>query len=311
MPACLLAVSLLARGACLAQETPVFRTDISLVRVDLEVTDGTRMLTGFGKDDFRVFDNGATQKILHFSQDEEPLDVILLFDISGSMRPNVEKVAAASKVALAELKPGDRAAVMVFNSGSRLIAPFTDDLDAVERTVREDVMGLRFGGGTAILAAVDDAALYFLHERRSPRRRAVVIFTDDIGRRTRNVKKVIEHFWEADALLSGLIIRSKFASAMHIYGRVSAPYMNFLEAGMGGVAEKTGGDVIKTGEPGEAFREMIERIRRRYSLYYEMPNGKAGESRHVKVELNGDAKKRYPTGAVRARKGYLMPAKNS
>lgn len=243
MPACLLAVSLLARGACLAQETPVFRTGVSLVRVDLEVTDGTRMLAGFGKDDFRVLDNGAAQKILHFSQDEEPLDVILLFDISGSMRPNVGRVAAASKAALAELKPGDRVAVMVFHSRSRLIAPFTDDLEAVERTVREEVMGLRFGGGTAILAAVDDAALYFLTERRSRRRRAVVIFTGDIGRKTRNEKKVIEHFWEADALLSGLIIRSKLASAMRIYGRVTAPYRALLEAGMGGVAQKTGGDV--------------------------------------------------------------------
>jgi len=90
---------------CFSQEAPTFRTDVSLVHVDAEVTDGTRTLSGFHQEDFVIKDNGQTQTILHFSQDEEPLDLILLFDISGSMRPKIAKVAASARTALSELRP--------------------------------------------------------------------------------------------------------------------------------------------------------------------------------------------------------------
>src|SRR5437868_15499018 len=65
-----------------AQDTPLFKTDVSLVHVDAEVTgaDG-RTLTGFSKKDFRVLDEGEEQPILHFSAGEEALDLILLFDV--------------------------------------------------------------------------------------------------------------------------------------------------------------------------------------------------------------------------------------
>src|SRR5712691_8736829 len=110
----MLPLGLLLTWICVVQETPTFRSDVSLVRVDAEVTDGIRTLNGFRKEDFIVKDKGQPQQVLYFSQDEVPLDVILLFDISGSMRPHVERVAASASTALAELRPGDRVAIMTF-----------------------------------------------------------------------------------------------------------------------------------------------------------------------------------------------------
>jgi len=80
------AVVLLAQGdgVAAAQETPIFKTGVALVKVDAEVTDGTKLLGGFQKNNFRIFDNGIEQPILYFSQGEEPLDLILLFDLSGA-----------------------------------------------------------------------------------------------------------------------------------------------------------------------------------------------------------------------------------
>src|SRR5262249_27257871 len=158
--------------------------------------------------------NGVPQENLYFSSEEAPLDLILLFDISGSMRLAVEKVASTARTALAELRPGDQVAVMVFSRRSRVVASFTDDLEAVERTVNEDVLGLRFGGGTHILAAVDDAAKYFLREARTRRRRAILILTDNFGQKSRKESTVVRNLWEADALLSGLIIRGAASSAL-------------------------------------------------------------------------------------------------
>src|ERR1043166_47545 len=81
-----------------AQEPSVFQAGVSLVRVDAQVTAGdSRIVEGLTKDDFRILDNRQEQKIVHFSAGEENLDLILLFDISASMRPAVEAVARAAR----------------------------------------------------------------------------------------------------------------------------------------------------------------------------------------------------------------------
>jgi VWFA-related protein len=302
----LFACACLATLLCYSQEAPIFHTDVSLVHVDAEVTDGTRTLSGFHQEDFVIKDNGQPQTILHFSQDEEPLDLILLFDISGSMRLKIAKVAASARTALAELRPGDRIAIMTFHGGSRLVAPFTGDLDAVELTINQDVLAGKFRGSTHLLAGVDDAAKYFLEQPRTQRRRAVLILTDNFGQRSRRGSTVVHRLWEADALLSGLIIRGAGDAAFATI-RTIDPMLAMMSEGMQGVAEKTGGDTLKADNPGEAFREVMRRIRLRYSLYYAMPQGKPGEQRQVRVELSGQALSRFPNGRVRARKGYLMP----
>src|SRR6516225_6838460 len=92
--AALLAVVVLGDDSmAAAQETPILKADVALVKVDLEVTDGTKLLGGFQKDDFRVLDNGTERPILYFSQGEEPLDLILLFDLSGSMISKLKRLS--------------------------------------------------------------------------------------------------------------------------------------------------------------------------------------------------------------------------
>ncbi len=303
------AVLLLAGALAFAQDDLVFRSGVALVHIDAEVTNAEgNIVTGLAKDDFRVLDERKDQPILHFSAEEEPLDLILLFDISGSMRAVVEGVAAAAQEGLHELRQGDRVSVMVFNTRARVVSQFTEDLDAVNRTIQEDVMGINFGGGTFIQAAVDEAALRFLHEKKTQRRRAVLIITDNIGTRTRREETVVKDFWEADALLSGLIIRNPAFQAMHTVGIIMGPQNLVMQAGLKGIAQKTGGDAVSSGDPGGAFRDAMHRIRSRYGLYYGLPKAKPGTTRSVHVELSPDAAKRYPKARVRARTGYIVPA---
>lgn len=291
-----------------AQERTVFRAGVSLVHVDAEVLGAEgRVLSGLSKEDFRVFDDGKEQSVLNFSADEQPLDLILLFDISASMRLVVQRVADAARQGLAELRHGDRVSVMVFNSRSRVVSPFTEDLDSVEHTVRYDVLGLRFGGGTLIQQAVDDAAQRFLHEPHSVRRRAVLIVTDNIGMRTRREEPIVRDFWEADALLSGLIIQNQMFQKTQTVATVLAPQMLLMKAGMKGIADKTGGDAIRSHDAGSAFQEMMHRIRSRYSLYYAMPPGKPGTSRAIHIELAAETQQHFPKARVRARHGYRIP----
>jgi Mg-chelatase subunit ChlD len=301
-----IAWALLRAGALSAQESPVFRTDVSLVHVDAGVVADGRIVTGLTKGDFVIKDEAEPQAIVHFAAEDEPLDLILLFDTSGSMMPAISKVAAAGREALNELRAGDRVAVSVFSFRSRIILPFTEDFAVVERTIREDVAGKRFGGGTFIQNAVDNAARQFMSQPRTQRRRAVLIITDDIGQRTRSTGPIVRDFWEADALLSELIV-GKRTKAARIIAPVFAPHLAVTMVGVGGIVEKTGGDAIQAGDPGSGFRDMIHRIRSRYSLYYSQPAGKPGTTRTIHVELSADAASRYPNARVRSRTGYVVP----
>ena len=91
---------LLCASTLFAQDGAVFHAAVSLVHVDAEVVHDGRIIAGLGKGDFQVKDEGALQPIVQFSADEQPLDLILLFDISGSMMPAISRVAAAGKQAL-------------------------------------------------------------------------------------------------------------------------------------------------------------------------------------------------------------------
>jgi len=290
-----------------AQEPPVFEARVSQVHVDAEVlTEAGQVVTGLTMDDFRVFDEGSQQRIVACRTDEEPLDVILLIDTSGSMRLAPQKLGAAAHQALAELKRGDRVAVMRFDTATTLVSPFTEDLDATEQTI----LGLtrfRFRGGTYIHQAIDDAAQYLLKERRTRRRRAIVIVTDNVGSRTISEKRVVRDLWEADAVLSGLIFSQPGYEVRRAIVAVLAPYALIRAGhGMNHIAEETGRDTIRADEPGTAFPAIMHRLRTRYNLYYPTPEGEPGSCRSIRVELGPEARRLHPDARVYARRGYRL-----
>jgi len=293
--AVLLAAAALA--TLFAQDDPIFRADVSLVRVDAQATRAREIVDGLQKTDFAILDNGKPQFILYCTQDEQPLDLLLLFDTSGSMLPSMRRLAASAHTALSELRKGDRVAVANFNTAASLIAPFNDDLQEAEEAVGR-IVDVRFGGGTHILKAVEDGAKYFAQHGDPHRRHAILIFTDNFGQSSASEKDVVKRMWESDVLLCGLIVRSGEAGA----------FPGLSSEDMLGVAQKTGGETVNADDPGHAFREMLRRMRKRYSIYYAMPAGKPGSARQVTVDLAPGAKTRYPNAEVLARKGYLIPA---
>lgn len=305
----LAALSLIATAA-LCQEGPTFSTGVSLVHADAEiVTAEGRTLSGFKKEDFRVFDQGKEQHILYFSEGQEPLDLILLFDVSGSMRPKVQEVADAAAEGMQELRTGDRIAIMAFNSRSWTVAPFTEDLAQVQRSIQERILTLPFRGATFIQSAIFHGAQDLLSERRTGRRRAILVITDNFGQRTKKESTVVRELWEADALLSGLIVTSKAAVTRTFAGAVMNPAL-FLatQVGIEGIAAKTGGDFIRAADPASMFRESMHRIRSRYTIYYAMPaDAKPHSIRKVRIGLTPEAARRSANARVRARTGYTVP----
>jgi hypothetical protein len=272
-----------------AQDGAVFRSGVSLVRVDAEAIDASgHVVSGLTKDDFRVLDEGAAQPLVNFSFDEEPLDLILLFDTGGSMRGKLLNIVRATELGFHELRKGDRVCVRVFSGMSTEVLPFTDNLEAVNEAILLQVLKLKFSGGSRLEPAADDAALRFRGEPKTRRKRAILIITDKPGAREANEAAIVRDLWNSDAVVSELILDRS-------------------QNGANGIVDMTGGVTIAAGNPGDAFRDSIHYLRSGYTMYYALPDAVPGAERKLQVELTPEAAKRVPDVRIHARSGYIAP----
>src|ERR1044072_6816239 len=129
---CLLALCLVASFAwpVPAQEidpNDVIRVNTDLVVLDAQVIDKKtgKVFGGLQKQDFEIYEENIKQQIAYFSQDQLPLSVLLLLDISRSLRPIIEKVGEGATNALRNLRPEDEVSVMAFAEEWKVIQPFT------------------------------------------------------------------------------------------------------------------------------------------------------------------------------------------
>src|SRR5262245_24016557 len=92
------------------------RLGTSLVVLDAQVLNRRTgaVVGGLKREDFLIHENGVRQEITHFSQDKLPLSIILLLDLSGSVRPYVEQIRDGALQALSRLKPEDEVALLAF-----------------------------------------------------------------------------------------------------------------------------------------------------------------------------------------------------
>ena len=170
-------------------EDDVVRIETQLVSVPAVVTDRAgRPLTGLKAADFQVFEDGRPQKIANFSTTEAPFEVALLLDTSGSTREDVGLIRAAARAFVDALRPGDRVAILSFNTkkeGSdalaavELKAPLTDDRDLLQDAVES----VGASNGTPFYDSLVKVAGDVFRERPTEQtrgRRALVALTDGV-----------------------------------------------------------------------------------------------------------------------------------
>src|SRR5581483_3452004 len=190
-----------------ADDNVVFRSDVSLVRVDASVVDrDNRAITGLRIDDFILRESGRTQQIRNFASEEMPIDLLFLLDVSRSMRPHIQRMADATHQAIRVLRDDDRVGIMVFDRSTRVRLPLrSGSRRDVEREMQSLLRQESFGGGTDITRAMLDAADYIGANGRRDARRAIVILTDDETEFNRDEDRVSRALARADAVMSALI----------------------------------------------------------------------------------------------------------
>lgn len=259
-------------------QVPVFVSRRDVVRLDVLVTERNRPVLGLKAADFTVLDNGVPQQVDFVSFDEAPLNVVLTLDVSGSMTgERLDDLRAAGHAVVAQLRPGDRAALVSFNEGLSLGAGLTLELDrvrsALDRGVAEGLTSLvdaSFAGLT--IGAVDTG------------RSVMLVFSDGLDTSSwLEPEMVIDAAKRASVLVSGVSV-----------GRASVPFLADL-------VHVTGGDLVglpSTRNLRPTFVRLLAEYRQRYLLGYS-PAGVPADGWH-KV----DVKVSRPNATIKVRAGY-------
>jgi VWFA-related protein len=312
----------------------VFKSDVSLVRVDAQVLDdGNRAVTHLRVDDFVLREGGRVVPIKGFASENMPVDVLFLLDVSASMRPHVQRIADASGQALTVLGKDDRMGIMVFDRATRVRLPLSNSRQDVQREFDRLLRQERFNGGTDITLAMLDAADYMRQHGRRDARRAIVILTDDETEFDRDDRGVSRALDRADTVMCALIApdASTYGGGQRrggygggspgglggglggiIFGRGGnrAPGgggSHTQSAGTAEIARESGGDSMSIRDA-SALEETLSRIRQRYALYFNLPEGvHAGQERNIQVDLASSARQRFPGAEVRYRRVYMTP----
>jgi VWFA-related protein len=159
----------------------VYRVSVRLVNVDVQVSARKthKAIRNLRQDDFEIYEDNVRQQITTFSQDQLPLSIVFLFDLTDSVRPVLKSLAAGAMEALQHLKPEDEVAVMTYSASARLIQDFTTDhqlaVAAMQKASRmESDEAAFFNEG------IFQAAKQLAKGNNPSSRRVVIWLTDDI-----------------------------------------------------------------------------------------------------------------------------------
>lgn len=292
----------------------MIRQDVRLVRVDVQVAEKDRVIQGLSRSDFTLLDNGVPTPITDFGTESDPVDLMMLLDVSGSMTSYLYEVSRAAGLALQQLMPEDRVGVMIFSKNGKLLNELTDNRPEILTTLRSLARMPDMPAGTGINASILDAIAAFRADasagKYNPRhRRAILILTDNWGLNYKLPDRlVIRNLHEENISLHAIVV-----------GRVQKPkgkwgaedddiaeQLDFSPANVFRLAQDTGGDIFTDLKKDSGLAEILGRIRTRYSLYFKPPAGvAAGAYRRIEVRLEGEALRANRRAEVRARAGYF------
>src|SRR6185369_14015882 len=113
-----------------------FRGAGDVVRVFATVTDRDgRLVTALAREQFELRDEGKPQPITLFDNTPQPIRLIVMLDVSGSMEGNLSLLRAAGAQLFARLSPDDVARVGAFGHEITISPSFTHDLEALKATL--------------------------------------------------------------------------------------------------------------------------------------------------------------------------------
>ncbi len=289
--------------------------EINLVDVLFTVLNRrNKLVINLDKPNFRVLDDGVPQEIRYFSrQTDLPLRIGMLLDTSNSIRDRLQfEQDAAVGFLFSVLRRGkDQSFLMTFDDQPYVAQGYTDD----GGRLRDEIMKMRAGGGTAVYDAIYKACRDLLSHPPRPAgdrpdvvRRVMVLISDgddNLSDRTR--AEAIEMAQRTSVVIYAISTSTQWVTLTQNNEREKSGNRKLhLTEGdqiLRDIAEETGGRAFfpyHVDDLDQSFQDIGDELRSQYSLAYNPSNYVSyGKYHKIRIEVP-----EHKSLQVRARRGY-------
>jgi Ca-activated chloride channel homolog len=277
--------------------TASVKVDVDLVLVNATVTDvSNRFVIGLDREHFKIYEDKIEQKISHFSTEDMPSSIGILFDVSSSMGDKISRAKDAAVAFLKTTNPEDEFFLLTFADRPKVEEEFTSDVSEIQNRMAF----ARAKGSTTLYDAVY-LGLEKMRHGHNPKK-AILLITDGEDTRSRyslvDVRNAVK---ESDTQIYAIGIVGSYSDFSQ--GRTGRGVLEEM-------TEITGG---KAYFPNSVYEledicvKIAIELKNQYVLGYSSSNpAKDGSWRKIKLKLNPP--KGLPALSVRAKAGYYAPA---
>ena len=270
-------------------------TNVDLVNLTVTVTDTYgRYVSGLNKNAFAIFDEKQQQEITFFSDDDAPVSVGVIFDVSGSMSGDkIRRAREALSRFIQTSHNSDEYFLIGFNQRAQLLLDKTRDGQAV----LDKLTFVQTKGQTALY----DACYLGVEkvQRGVHPKRALLLISDGQDNNSRytftELRKLLK---ESDVTLYGIGILSgsDAGSSMGMEGQGTLDEL----------ANVSGGKAFfprSAAEMDDIFEQIALELRHQYSIGYRPPNFVSDGKWH-KIKVKVTPPRGLPRLFVRSKEGY-------
>jgi Ca-activated chloride channel family protein len=274
------------------QEKVILPTHI--VNITVSVTDSYgRFVTGLGKEHFDLFDDKVKQQIEHFSDEDAPVSIGIVYDVSGSMKERINRSLRALKRFVETSHEDDDIFLIGFNDRAKLVQDFTTSSDQV----MSHLTFVAPKGNTALYDAAYLAVEKVTEGRHN--KRALLIISDGQDNNSRyTYKELRNRVKEADVQIYAIGITDPASDGLAGFGR------SVLEE----ITRMTGGraffpNAYNEPELVEICTRIALELRHQYSFGF-YPTDVTSEAKWHKVQVKVNPPKGLGRLSLTYREGY-------
>ena len=265
-----------------------------LMRLTASVTDRNgRAIGGMRESDFTVFENGIERRVTKVVPTNEPFNLVMLLDVSGSVEERMDFIRKAARDFLKTASPQDRISIISFRDDIQVISRFSTDRQLLSKKLDE----IDAGGGTALYDAIGYVLTDTLKPLRGERTAIVILSDGDDNKSFVPFPAILEAVSESGALIyplyvpSGLIPETSVPRPEVTIDPLRTRYLTLTtraDQEARSLAQASGGvyyPIRRLEDLQKAYDDVVVQLRTAYTITYATNSIQSGAPR-IRVRTN-------------------------